>query len=196
MARPSKMTERKAQLVDAAIAEIGAAASLDVTVSQIARRAGVSPALAHHYFGTKEAMFLAAMRHILSAYGAEVRERLTGLTDPRARIDAIIDASFGPANFDPAVVSAWLNFYVAAQTSEEAARLLRVYAGRLRSNLMANLVRLTDRARAEAIAECVAALIDGFYIRQALHDSRLTPDHIRALIARHLDNALEGAIRQ
>ena len=41
---------RKAALVKATIVEIGRTGSLDVTVSQIAKRAGMSPALAHHYF--------------------------------------------------------------------------------------------------------------------------------------------------
>ena len=40
---------RRAALVKATIAEVGAAASLDVTVSQIAKRAGMSSARARHY---------------------------------------------------------------------------------------------------------------------------------------------------
>jgi TetR/AcrR family transcriptional repressor of bet genes len=63
---------RREELVQATIHEIGAAGSLDVTVGQIAKRAGVSPALAFHYFGGKDRLFLAAMRAILSVYGAEV----------------------------------------------------------------------------------------------------------------------------
>lgn len=43
---------RRRALVKATIAEIGLAGNLDVTVSQIARRAGMSSALAHHYFGS------------------------------------------------------------------------------------------------------------------------------------------------
>ena len=67
---------RKAALVKATITEIGRVGSLDVTVSQIAKRAGMSSALAHHYFGSKDDMFLAAMRHVLTLYGAEVRGAL------------------------------------------------------------------------------------------------------------------------
>ncbi|MEO0746592.1 MAG: TetR family transcriptional regulator, partial [Pseudomonadota bacterium] len=63
---------RRDALVRATIAEIGAAGTLDVTVSQIARRAGMSSALAHHYFGGKDRIFLAAMRHILRGFRAEV----------------------------------------------------------------------------------------------------------------------------
>ena len=67
---------RKAALVNATITEIGRVGSLDVTVSQIAKRAGMSSALAHHYFGSKDDIFLAAMRHVLTLYGAEVRGAL------------------------------------------------------------------------------------------------------------------------
>src|SRR5262245_29435487 len=56
---------RKDALIRAAIKEVGQAGSLDVTVSQIADRAGVSSALAHHYFGSKEQIFLSSMRYIL-----------------------------------------------------------------------------------------------------------------------------------
>ena len=63
---------RRAALVKATIAEIGDAGSLDVTVSRIAKRAGMSSALAHHYFGGKDQIFEAAMRHILRDYGQAV----------------------------------------------------------------------------------------------------------------------------
>ncbi|MCB2093361.1 MAG: TetR family transcriptional regulator [Rhodobacteraceae bacterium] len=53
---------RRAAPARVTIAEIGRAGSLDVTVSQIARRAATSPLLVHHYFGSKEQIFMGAMR--------------------------------------------------------------------------------------------------------------------------------------
>jgi TetR/AcrR family transcriptional repressor of bet genes len=182
---------RRAALVKAAIAEIGAAGSLDVTVSRIARRAGVSPALAHHYFGGKDDLLIAAMRHILGVYGAAARAALAGASSPRARLEAIITASFGPENFAPEVIAAWLNFYVHAQSNEGARRLLRVYQGRLRSNLLHELRPLAG-GRAPGIAETTAALIDGLYIRHALGaggDAR----EATARVLGCLDRLLEGA---
>lgn len=158
---------RKAALVKATIVELGRAGSLDVTVGQIARRAGMSSALAHHYFGSKEDMFLAAMRHILTLYGAEVRGALALAEGPEARLRAILAASFSPANFRREAVGAWLNFWVLAQTVPEAKRLLRVYQGRLHSNLMAGLRPLAGD-RAVAVANGLGALIDGLYLRQVL----------------------------
>jgi TetR/AcrR family transcriptional repressor of bet genes len=161
---------RKAALVNATIAEIGRTGSLDVTVSQIAKRAGMSSALAHHYFGGKEAMFIAAMRHVLTLYGAEVRGALAVAEGPEARVQAVVRASFTPANFRREVVGAWLNFYVMAQTMPEAGRLLGVYQARLRSNLRHALRPLVG-GRAAVVAEALAALIDGVYLRQVLPSS-------------------------
>jgi len=158
---------RRAALVKATITEIGRAGSLDVTVAQIAKRAGMSAALAHHYFGSKEDMFLAAMRHILTLYGAEVRGALALADGPEERIRAVLVASFSPANFRREAVGAWLNFWVLAQTVPEAKRLLAVYQRRLRSNLLAGL-RPQVGGRAEVVAAGLGALIDGLYLREVL----------------------------
>ncbi|SEQ24317.1 choline-binding transcriptional repressor BetI [Thalassovita taeanensis] len=158
---------RRAALVKATIAEIGEAGTLDVTVSQIAKRAGMSSALAHHYFGGKEQIFLAAMRHTLTVYAAEVRGALAMADSPQARVEAIVRASFSSTNFRREVVAAWLNFYVLAQVSDEARRLLSVYQARMRSNLCYGLRPLVG-ARAEVVADRIAAMIDGGYLRQTL----------------------------
>ncbi|MEO8531085.1 MAG: transcriptional regulator BetI [Deltaproteobacteria bacterium] len=164
---------RREALVKATIAEIGRARSLDVTVAQIAKRAGMSSALAHHYFGTKEQIFDAAMRKILSIYAADVRRLLKKAKTPNERVEALIHASFVPSNFEPAAIAAWLNFYVYAQTLPSARRLLQVYIRRLHSNLLFGLRPLVGE-RAEGAADMLGALIDGIYIRAAL--SKAKPD--------------------
>ena len=158
---------RRAALVKATIDEIGTTGSLDVTVAQIARRAGMSSALAHHYFGGKDQIFLAAMRHTLSLYGAEVRGALAMAKGPRARTEAIVRAGFSSSNFRREVIAAWLNFYVLAQSDEGASRLLSVYQRRLHSNLVFNLRRLIGPRAGEA-ARRIAGLIDGLFLREAL----------------------------
>jgi TetR/AcrR family transcriptional regulator, transcriptional repressor of bet genes len=171
---------RKEALVKAAIVEIGRVGSLDVTVGQIARRAGMSPALAHHYFGSKEEMFLAAMRHVLTLYGAEVRGALALAEGPDARLKAVLAASFSPGNFRREAVGAWLNFWVLAQSQPTARRLLAIYQRRLRSNLLHPLRTLAGD-RAGAIAEGLGAMIDGLYLREVLKSG--LPDHRAAVRA-------------
>jgi TetR/AcrR family transcriptional repressor of bet genes len=178
---------RRKAMVEAAIIEIGEAGSLDVTVSQIARRAGMSSALAHHYFGSKDQMFLAAMRHILKLFGQSVRRRMVDANTPIERVHAIIDASFAADQFAPEVVAAWLNFYVLALQSGAASRLLQVYARRLHSNLLTNLRQIFDAPTAQSVAQGLAALIDGFYIRHALQDFAPAQAEVRAMVMDYLD---------
>ena len=85
---------------------------------------------------------------------------------PHARIEAIVRAGFGTSNFRPATIAAWLNFYVLSLTFKDAERLLRVYQGRLRSNLIHNLRSLVDDPA--AVATRLAGLIDGLYLQQGL----------------------------
>lgn len=178
---------RKAALINAAIFEVGRAGSLDVTVAQIAKRAGMSPALAHHYFGSKDQIFLAAMRYILRSYGQSVHDRLPG-RGARGRLDVIIRASFAPQNFQRETVSAWLNFYALALNSPEAARLLRVYHRRLHSNLIVALRGLTDHP--ERTAETLGALIDGVYLRAVLTPGPTDADVALNTIMTYLKEAL------
>jgi TetR/AcrR family transcriptional repressor of bet genes len=181
---------RRAALVSATISEIGQAGSLDVTVGQIARRAGMSTALAHYYFASKEAIFLAAMRYLLSEFGGLVRQNLQRANTPTDRLRAIIDASLGDEQFADEVVTAWLVFYVQAQHSPHAARLLRVYVERLNSNLMFSLRQLVPPKRAHEIAQGTAAMIDGIYIRHALQDRALNRTAAQALVKDYLNLCL------
>ena len=168
---------RRASLIKATIAEIGDVGSLEVTVSRISKRAGMSSALAHHYFGSKEAMFLAAMRHVLTVYGADVRGALSAADTPEGRARAVIRASFSAANFRHEVIAAWLNFYVLAQTRPEARRLLRVYQRRLVSNL-SHALRPLAGGRAPEIARNIAAMIDGAYLHAVLGEE--SPNSVQA----------------
>lgn len=189
MARPSLEAVRRKELVNSAISEISRIGSLDVTVSQIAKNAGVSSALAHHYFGSKDQIFLAAMRHIMSQFGVDVRAGLQNAITPRQRVEAIITAGLSVDNFRKDVISAWLNFYVKAQNSTDVQRLLRVYQRRLQSNLCHELRPLAGQS-APDIARGLGAMIDGIYIRQALRDSPPDPVRATALVIDYLDISL------
>lgn len=182
---------RRKALISATIAEIGEAGTLDVTVSQIAKRAGMSSALAHHYFGSKDKLFLAAMRNVLETFRIAVSARLEIAKGPEERIDAIIDASFEESQFEREIVAAWLAFYVRALQSKETRRLLQVYARRLHSNLVFNLRQLFDTATAQTVAQGLASLIDGFYIRHALQDDVPGRTATRDMVRDYLDLWLE-----
>jgi TetR/AcrR family transcriptional repressor of bet genes len=181
---------RKKALIDAAILTIGERGTLDVTMSEIAGRAGVSSALAHHYFGAKDELLLATMRHILTELNSDVRKALAASGTSRERLSAVIAVNFSETQFQPEIIAAWLAFYVEAQKSEPLRRLLRVYARRLHSNLMSGLTGLLPRPEAERVAEGIAALIDGLYIRRALKDGTPNAASAVALVEDYLETKL------
>ena len=97
------------------------------------KRAGMSSALAHHYSALRK-RFLAAMRQILTVYGAEVRGALPGRR--RAAAGAVIRAEFRCRKLPSGRGRGMAQFLGLAQTRHEAKRLLAIYQGRLRSNLI------------------------------------------------------------
>jgi TetR/AcrR family transcriptional repressor of bet genes len=181
---------RRKALIDATISAIGERGSLDVTMSEIAGRAGVSSALAHHYFGAKDDLLEATMRHLLSELDADARATLRAAKTPHDRVLAVIAVNFSDKQFRPETIAAWLTFYVAAQKSPALRRLLRIYARRLHSNLMSGLAGLMPRTHAEHAAESIAALIDGLYIRRALRDGTPNAASAVALVEDYLNTKL------
>jgi len=183
---------RRKALIAAAIDAIHARGMAHVTMGDIASRAGVSAGLAHHYFGGKDQLLLATMRHLLSELGDEIQTRLAEAKNPQDRIRAVVRGNFVACQFRPAVISAWLAFYVAAQNDPEARRLLRVYARRLESNLLHALRELTSDDKAAQIAEMAAALIDGLWIRRSLSRQNADPETAVELV----EHAIFGALGQ
>lgn len=185
---------RRKALVDAAMRVIGDHGSLTVTMSEIAKEAGVSPALAHHYFGSKEQLLIETVRVHLQRLRDSVVTALRAAKTPREKLSAVIRVSFQADQFAPETIAAWLAFYAEAQRSEETRRFLVIYARRLHSNLVANLKALCPAGDAARIAEGAAAMIDGLYIRQSLRSAPISTEASIALTEDYLTthlNALE-----
>lgn len=162
---------RRKALVDATLRAAGDHGSFSVTMSEIARHAGVSPALAHHYFGSKEQLVIETIRSLLRKLRTDAVAALKEAATPRERLSAIIRVNFQAHQFAPETVAAWLAFYTEAQRSEAVRRLLVVYARRLNSNLLSNLRALCPADAAIRIADGAAAMIDGLYLRQGLRSA-------------------------
>ncbi|MFC5584015.1 transcriptional regulator BetI [Nitratireductor kimnyeongensis] len=182
---------RRRALIDAAISAIGERGALNVTMSDIAGRAGVSTALAHHYFGGKDDLLFETMRHILSKLGEEIRPAIAPVSGTE-RVRAIIAVNLSTDQFRPEIIAAWLAFYVEARRDAALGRLFRIYVRRLHSDLMSGLAHL-PHASAIRTARGIAALIDGLYLRRALGEGvedsataiSLVEDYLDMALARH-----------
>lgn len=181
---------RRRQLIDAAISAIHEYGLADATVARIARKAGVSAGIVHHYFDGKNDLLFAAMRSLLEDLRRQAVARLARAHTPRERAYAIIDASFSCDQFSEEVMTAWLALYGSARHSDRLTRILRIYARRLHSNLTSALLPLLGRREAERVAEGTAAMIDGLWLQYALkggvdpaHPRQMTRDYVDAQLA-------------
>ena len=183
---------RRQQLIDATIVSIGRYGLADTTVQRISRAAGVSSGIIHHYFGGKNELLEATMRRLLQSLRADVVAALSAAPTPEQRVAAIIDSNFATGQFHGGVIAAWLAFWAQAPHVPALARLQRINAGRLRSNLLHSLRRLLPRAPAEQTARGLAALIDGLWLRAAL-DGSLDGAGARAIAVAYFRGQLAGA---
>jgi TetR/AcrR family transcriptional repressor of bet genes len=180
---------RRKQLVDAAIDVIHEHGFASATVARIARHAGVFPGIVHHYFADKDELLFATMRSLLAELRRDTIERQRNAATPRERVNAIIDASFGDAQFNGPVFSAWLALYGNARQSIRLQRILSIYHRRLHSNLLFDLCKLVGREQAGKLAEGIAAMIDGLWLRYALTGKPDDPGHPRLITKSYFASA-------
>jgi len=183
---------RKPQLINATMEAINSVGLHKASVAMISSYAGVSPAIINHYFGGKNGLLEATMRSVLTQLSGAVRERLQ-LTDPDdvvGRIKAIVGGNFDSQQMDSKVVKTWLAFWSLAMHDESLYRLQRVNEKRLLSHLLLELKRVLPAERALFVAQGIAALIDGIWLRGALTPSGINSDLAQSLIMDYLNKQL------
>ena len=121
--------------------------------------------------------------------------RLSTAATPADRVNAVIDASFGDAQFEDGVFSVWLALYGNARRSERLRRILMLYHSRLHTNLLYNLRRLMRTVEAERTAEGIAAMVDGLWLRYALTGKPSDPGEPRSLTREYFAQCLERSSR-
>ncbi len=181
---------RRNQLIEAAISSLHDYGYADTTVARIARKAGVSSGIVHHYFDGKDDLLFATMQHMLRDLRAETLKRLKQAQTPRDRLSAIVEANFAPSQYSPDVMTAWLALYGSARQSANLTRILRLYDARLKSNLSDAFRKLTDPDTAAELALGVAALIDGVWLRAALYGNVYKRDTAIHLVESYIDGQL------
>jgi TetR/AcrR family transcriptional repressor of bet genes len=187
---------RRKQLVEAAIAVIHEQGFANATVARIARQAGISSGMVHHYFRDKDDLLFTTMRHLLAELRADALMRLSGASSPHQRVCAIIDACFGEVQFEEQVFSAWLALYGNARHSDRLRKIVSLYHRRLKSSLVHELRRILPEAEAPRLADGIGAMIDGLWLRYALTGKPENPETPRALTRDYLAASLERAFNQ
>jgi TetR/AcrR family transcriptional repressor of bet genes len=161
---------RKPQLIEAAIKAIDKYGFTGATVSIIGKKAGVSPAIINHYFGGKDGLYQETMKSLIREFFEILSEETTKVKNDsaKAKVMAIVRASFSQSQTHPQIVKAWMGFWASAMHTPSLYRLQNVYSNRLKTWLVCVLKEEFEIKKARNIASTVAALIDGMWLRGSL----------------------------
>ncbi len=154
--RPGRSGTREA-ILGAARESFTASGYDRASIRDIARRAGVDPALVHHYYGSKHELFSAAIKMPIDI--ASVIE--TVLRGERERVGERIVALLLSVWDDRRDRSPLVALVRSAVTSEDAARMLREF---LASVLFARLAEALEAPDAPLRASLAASQIMGLLI--------------------------------
>ncbi len=185
---------RRHQIIDAAIATLAEIGLVDFTFNAVAARADVSAGLVVHYFGDKESLLEAAFRTVARRLNNYAAARVGMADGPRARVEALVAAHLGHNDFAEETARVWLSFWGHALHVPKLARVQRAHQQRLLSNLRYDLRRLVDPGEVGRIAETIASMIDGVWLRSAMTggsalQSGVARDLISDFIARNVGAA-------
>ena len=167
-----------------------------MTMARIGERAGMSHGIVNYYFKSKDQLLCAVIRKANFLIMQDTARRLRQATSPRGRVSAIVAGNFPSDLFTRDIARAWVSYYAAVGLQPEFARLQRAVDRRLASNLNHALTRLTDRQRASRIANTVAILIDGYWLRHAKSDDTAEATAAIAHVEALIDDQLRAAGEQ
>ncbi len=182
---------RRAQLIQATFECIHEFGFQGTTIAKVSKIAGVSTGIVSHYFGGKGGLLEATMRHLLKSLNRAASGNSKNSDDPKDRIIAIINANFSSEQVTPAAATVWLAFWGQALHDPALARLQRVNLSRLQSNLRYWLCKLMVRNDAKFVAEGLAAMIDGIWLRGAFQTGGIDQKEATRLCLDYLERQLE-----
>jgi TetR/AcrR family transcriptional repressor of bet genes len=122
--------ERRIALLRAAFREVGEKGFSEVTLDDIARRAGVSKGVTLYYFDSKEDLFLELFGWLIDSIHARMRDAVRSVDDPHEKVRALIAVIFPSAARNRAFFRAFVDFCGLAARRESFREVNeRIYAG-------------------------------------------------------------------
>ena len=160
---------RKQQLINATLESVAQYGLQNTTIITISRIAGLSSGIISHYFGGKQELVEATVKHLLEQLKLALLERIDQKQlNPANRLEMIIEANFTQLQRSAPATKTWLSFWAQSMHQPGLARLQHINSKRLHSNLLFSFRQLLPDDLAITAAKQTAAMIDGFWLRSAL----------------------------
>lgn len=161
--RPTGVSDTRAKIIDAARAAFAEHGYDGATIRRIANDAEVDPALVHHYFGNKEALFAEVVKFPMPP--SDLVDAV--LADGPGQAGERIARAFLGLGENPATRDALIALLRSAMASPVSAKLLREFISRGPLSRMASSLEGPDvRLRVElAMAQVIGVLISRHVLR-------------------------------
>jgi AcrR family transcriptional regulator len=175
------------RILDAAVARIAREGIDDARIARIAMDAGVSPALVHYHFESREALLVEALEHSYEIAG-DTRTNDPDDSAPAAeRLRAIIDSCLPVPGAQRDDWLLWVELWLRAARHPELAEAATRLYGRLHEwvgDAIAFGVASGEFAPVDSdrLTDHLLALMDGYGLRVLIGDSAVDLDRARAEI--------------
>lgn len=181
---------RNEELIEATIVAVHKRGYSVVTMAEIAQEAGASAASINYYFGSKEGLMEATMRHLLRKLRTAMIAGYSAAQTPKERLYAVMDANFSDALFTVPQCSIWMQFWANAPYSPRLARLHRINRTRVRSHVRAELTNLLPVDRVETARSALQCYMDGVWLEAAQSERSVDAQAARRAAHRVVDLTL------
>lgn len=169
---------RRRDLLAAASALVAEAGPQGATVRAIAARAGVTPGLIRHYFGSKEALLAEAYLALMD--GMTEAASAAGGAGPVARLAGFIAANLRPPVVDGGNFALWAGFMQRVAGDSVLTRAHEAGYLAFRDRLEGLIIDCgVPEARAKAVA--VNALIDGLWLEASALPGAFAPGEVERI---------------
>ena len=168
--------DRRAALVQAALACISESGMRGFTVDRICEKAQVSRGLIAHHFGTMDALLTAAYTHMYALSSPDPAD----LATDRPAILALLDSYFAPQVFNRQTLNIWLALWSQISTTAPLRAEHRAQYRRYHALTAAALAKAAPRPiDAASLATSLICLVDGLGLQHCID-----PDAMPAATAR------------
>ncbi len=185
--RPSVRDERRAQIITAFVYLVIARGHHDITVAEVAERAGVHRSSVRHFIGNRSQLIIAALDHIEDIF----QQHYATVVGDEPSVQQILDFTFGTAAIDghPDLAGALLILSNAAISDDDVREHLRhTYETQIRQ--VAYMLAGDDSDRALAVAYPIVCLAEHNWTIKHVGIDGSYNNHARALAQRLIDEFL------
>lgn len=156
MGRKSNTATRRAQIVEALLAEMAAVGFERASTKSIAKRAGLAPGLVHYHFKNKQEILLALIEELIASADARFELALSSPATARQKLQSFVTLRVGlGSSSDLREVRAWIQLMAEAMAQPK----VKARLGHWLTEDKKKLARLFEEAQIKASANKATTLL-------------------------------------